>query len=360
MNLLVRRLRCDLSKDFLLEKLPRFRVRRQTPYRFASIAPSKKFKTTYTSMTDHTTSFLKRLKGITLSNNERLQMRERVALYADMHALGEETDTATAGSFFALIGSRRFSLYATAFLVVLIAGSGVTLAAEGSVPGDSLYALKIDVNEPVMVALAPTASGQAKVAANIATRRVDEAVTLASRGELTPERQTYLTTQFNARIKVAAKKADELASTGDSSGAETVKANLAANLAGEAQALGAVTTKDSAESSSLLRVVVATSENISSQGDQGAGIAIASDVEATTTLASGTSTVRTLARTKTASTTARTLFASRFVKRLQIASSTLENHAALSNFLIAQPKTDSALPQSGTSGNSSSEINLGQ
>src|SRR5689334_9116525 len=135
-------------------------------------------------MTDPATTFLKRLSGITLSDNERLQMRERLAAYAHLHVpLTVPAETQT--GLFAFFASRRFSTYALALLVLVVAGSGVTFAAEGSAPGDALYAIKIDVNEPVMVAFAPTAEGQAKVAANIATRRVDEAVTLASRGTLT-------------------------------------------------------------------------------------------------------------------------------------------------------------------------------
>lgn len=312
------------------------------------------------SMTD-TTNFLKRLKGIALSNNERLQMRERVAAYADLHAVSDAVPSASPYSgFFDFLGSRRFSSYAVALLLVVVAGGGVTLGAEGSVPGDSLYSLKISVNEPVMTALAPTATGQAKVAASIATRRVDEAVVLANRGELTPARQTYLSEQFDARIKVADKKSKELASTGDSKGAETIQANLAANLAGEAQALGAVTAKNSGERSDLLRIVVATSERISGEGEAHSGIAVAT-FEADPTLGSenarATATVRTmLMQAKTGTTaTATTLKAKTGVraaptlnKYLFVASSTFAGRYAsttLSNFLMAQPKTDTAIPQ---------------
>jgi hypothetical protein len=206
--------------------------------------------------------FLKQLKKVTLSNNERLALRERLALYADMHpALAAPAIASPYASFFSFIGSGRFSTYALSLMILIAAGGGITLGAEGSAPGDSLYALKVNVNEPLMTALATTPTKQAKVAANIATRRIDEAVTLAGRGTLTPERQEYLSTQFTKRVTVAAEKADELA-TLDSTAAHRVKADLAANLAGEAQALSAIPEKERNNSSELLRAVIATSETI--------------------------------------------------------------------------------------------------
>ncbi|MGE5541202.1 MAG: hypothetical protein ACM3TU_02875 [Bacillota bacterium] len=238
-------------------------------------------------MTDPTITFLKRLRGVTLSDNERLAMRERLAAYADMHPVLAPAATPAAG-FFGIFSSRSMSVYATALALFLIVGSGVTFAAEGSVPGDSLYALKIHVNEPVMSALAPTAAGQARLAATLATRRVNEAVTLASRGTLTPARQTYLKEEFAEGVTLASKKADVLASRGNVEAADTVRANFAASLAGQAQALGAVTTKDPAATADLLSTVVSTSEDIAEDADPGSVLAVVeteeTEPEATATL----------------------------------------------------------------------------
>lgn len=308
-------------------------------------------------MTDPTTSFLKRLSAIALSRNERLAMRERLVAYADLHQAEASASSSPAyGGLFGFISSRSFSAYAGALMLFLVMGTGITFAAEGSAPGDSLYAIKINVNEPVMTVLAPTAKGQAKVAATLATRRVDEAVVLASRGTLTAERQTYLAKEFDVRIRIAAKKADDLASTGDAQGAEIVRADLAANLAGEAQALGAVTTSDTSGSGELLRVVVATSESISDVGGTAAiASAIALDTDATTTAeeesaplvanqATGTPTLMAARSAKVASTTMPT----RFSKHLRVASTTLRVRFASSTLqssgLIA-PKVDVAIPK---------------
>lgn len=312
-------------------------------------------------MTDHAPNFIKRLSGITLSSNERLQMRERLAAYADMHAVAVPAyQPSSFGSFFAFIGSRRFSTYAMGILMLAVAGSGVTLAADASVPGDSLYQVKIHVNEPLMTALAASPAGQAKVAADIATRRADEAVTLASRNELTAERQTYLAQAFDEGVKAAAAKADHLAML-DSSAAAGVRADLAANLAGEAQALGAVNATHKGDAKELLTAIVSTSESISDSSSS--GIALADEAtstqgaEATATepVAPPGAAVRTMATARiaakastTASTTpgVRAFVTGRFTKNLRISSTTLRNFTAstLNTASLLAPRLDVAIP----------------
>ncbi len=310
-------------------------------------------------MIDSSTTFLKRLKGIAFSKNERLMLREQLAAYADMHpALDAHAASSRMGRFFLFIESRRFSSYAMALLLIVAAGGGVTLAADTSVPGDSLYSIKIHVNEPLLTALTPTATGQAKVAAEIATRRVDEAVTLATRGELTPERQTYLTQEFDARAKIAATKADTLASLGDSVGSDNARATFAANLAGEAQALGAVTTKDSAQSADLMRAVVATSEGITSNGSDdsiaSAASVLQTDTSTSTTPVSVTAGTNiehaALMVAKVGSGTTTPQAAARISKHLRINVDSLHGRLApsftTSGFMT--PKTDVAIPSAAT------------
>ncbi len=307
------------------------------------------------------TTFLKRLKNITLSRNERLMLREKLVAYSDMHPIVEDGSIRSPfGNFFFFIESRRFTTYAMAMLLVLVGGSGVTLAADASVPGESLYSIKIHINEPVLTALTPTATGQARVAAELATRRIDEAVILASRGELTAERQTYLTQEFDMRAKVAATKADHLAATGNSIASDNVKANFVATLAGEAQALGAITTKDSGKSAELLRAVVAVSETISINGP-GEYVVVAataaSDTEAfaTSTRTSGTQeSVRMMTKIApqaAGSTTPQVGAKTRLQSNLRINGAPLQGRLAPSlTGALMLPKSDVAIPAPAISG----------
>ena len=74
--------------------------------------------------------------------------------------------------------------FAFALVLVLLVGGGTAYAAEGSLPGDALYPIKIHVNEQVETALA--LSPKAKVAVNtkLAQRRIAEVEVLAARGVL--------------------------------------------------------------------------------------------------------------------------------------------------------------------------------
>ncbi len=57
--------------------------------------------------------------------------------------------------------------------VVFLIGGGTAAAAEGALPGDALYAVKIYVNEEVVQALAQSPVAKAEVHASLAERRVE-------------------------------------------------------------------------------------------------------------------------------------------------------------------------------------------
>ncbi len=307
------------------------------------------------SMTNFTIPFLKRLKSITLSNNERLQVRARLAAYSDLHPFTSPTVvTAGYGSVFSFFSSGIFPRYAMGFAALLLIVGGVSNAAEGSAPGDALYAIKIRMNEPLMAVFAPTNEGQAELASSLAARRIDEAVTLAARGELTSEREAYLSREFETRVIAAAKKTEALATTGNVEGAVRVKADFAARLAGEAQALGAVTTNDTTQSAGLLRAVVATSAEIShdtfgarvglprEDGEQQAAMAKENGEQETPTLMTATTTQF----QKNVVPVAKKQDAGKETTPLRITPAALSH----SDFLL--PKSDVAIPTSSTVGGS--------
>lgn len=101
-----------------------------------------------------------------------------------------------AGVFMTLAFQRGASFLAV--LVVLASGvSGVSLAAEGAVPGDAIYALKVNVNEPLYSLVAVTPAAKAAVATSRAERRLEEAEVLAARGSLDEEAVADLSERFH-------------------------------------------------------------------------------------------------------------------------------------------------------------------
>ncbi|MEK7602194.1 MAG: DUF5667 domain-containing protein [Patescibacteria group bacterium] len=297
----------------------------------------------------NTTQFLKRLKDVRLSDNERLRMREHISLYADEHAVHGDTEEFSYDQPFFLLAffsNKRFSTYVGALLIVATFGGTVTLAAEGAVPGTVFYPVKIHVNEPVMTALAPTEEGQARVASRLATRRADEVVKLALEGKLTDEHEAYLTKAFDTQIEKATAKADKLAQSGDSTASAQVKEELTTQLAGEAQALGAVRSTGGTQDKGaerFLSVIIARSESIS-------GVPEFFEGENTDEEEPRTALLKTTARSKSASTTkAKTekldekhIQKTVFPKRLQVTASTTLR-VRLEGTALQLPKTDSAL-----------------
>lgn len=79
----------------------------------------------------------------------------------------------------------------------LLMGAGVSYAAEGSLPGDSLYPIKIHVNEGVRSSLARTDSEKAQIEAELATRRLEETELLNQEGRLSTSTKDSLKASFN-------------------------------------------------------------------------------------------------------------------------------------------------------------------
>jgi len=98
-----------------------------------------------------------------------------------------------------------------AVVVVFVSGAGgVSLAAEDSVPGDAMYALKVNVNEPLYTLTAITPSAKAAVATSRAERRLEEAEVLAARGSLDESAVAELSERFHDSADEAASHIDEL------------------------------------------------------------------------------------------------------------------------------------------------------
>lgn len=94
-----------------------------------------------------------------------------------------------------------------ALALVLVVGIGTSFAAEGALPGDALYPIKVLFNEPFGAALQRSDSAKAKWESTLVSRRLEEAEALAAKGQLTPSVQEALqssialsATEFNASV----------------------------------------------------------------------------------------------------------------------------------------------------------------
>lgn len=125
-------------------------------------------------------TFLGTAQGLRLSASEKARMRE--SLFTDMERLAPQT----VRPFGTLL--RIFSGCMAAVMIFVLAGAGVSYAAESSLPGDALYPVKINLTEPLLVRLNSSIEAKVRVQARLATRRLEEAQRLAERSQLTADR----------------------------------------------------------------------------------------------------------------------------------------------------------------------------
>lgn len=134
-----------------------------------------------------------------------------------------------------------------AIVAILAAlGGGVSIAAQSALPGSPLYAVKIDVNEPVMSALSFTDKGKAAFEAERAGRRLSEAEQLATTASVSADVTLQIQTNFKAFADRTQQRIDALSATDPQAAAD-----LASNFETALRAHEKVLARLSASSSHL-------------------------------------------------------------------------------------------------------------
>ena len=141
-------------------------------------------------------------------------------------------------------GSNIFTLFlkpmpvAGLLLVVAFLGGGTSLAAEGAVPGDFLYPVKVKFNEEVRAALAVSGEADASWEARRAERRLEEAVELSARGSIPAEAYARVEANFAASADRAQEKIEALDARGETRIAASIASRFEAALRAHEEILG--------------------------------------------------------------------------------------------------------------------------
>ena len=176
---------------------------------------------------------------VRLTPDERASLRRSLLAYMAEHPVRErrfERQTWQRSSLWSSLTFARPMPIALAGLLIIFSG-GVSLAAEGALPGDVLYAVKVNVNEELRARAA--FSPEAKVAWEIrrAERRLEEAETLASRGELKAEARSQVEEHFGAQTERVRERIAEFESRGDVNSTAELSSNFEASLRAHEQIL---------------------------------------------------------------------------------------------------------------------------
>lgn len=169
------------------------------------------------------------LKAIRLEESSKDRMRAALSAYADLHASeAVQPRTGTQVSPLSAFFSRTRSLYAGALMLTLVVAGGTqaSIAAEGAVPGDMLYPLKVSVVEPMALVLSLSPERKAELSAEFASRRVEEAATLASSDRLDDTRANELAARFDTHVDELARETVALESRGELGVSLAVRSDL--------------------------------------------------------------------------------------------------------------------------------------
>ncbi len=182
----------------------------------------------------HTTA-----QTIHLSKDERTLMREKMVQYMEMKPIRTITLAKSSSPRFSLkwfngkafAGFTRARLVSASLAAVLIisTSAGVSYAAESALPGDTLYPVKVSVNEQVVSAL--MFSGPARITwlSQLAERRLQEASILTAQGRLDTEKGHEVASRFAAHTAALKAQAQELEKS-DPAAAAQASADAATTL----------------------------------------------------------------------------------------------------------------------------------
>ncbi len=174
--------------------------------------------------------FFNQLKKIQLHQDEHLRIRGHLE-----HLVGPLTQTPSpyytktpspylSFSFF----SRK--MVSLALLLVIVGGSGLTYAAELSLPGDALYPVKLNVNENVKGAFMYSTTAEAYWNETLVEKRLEEINTLKVENKLTKERAAIAEKAFVAQSKQLANSIKKLKKAGNHAVAAKVTQKIVPEL----------------------------------------------------------------------------------------------------------------------------------
>ena len=215
-------------------------------------------------------NFIQKLRLVSLTKTEAHDMRERLIAYTDMHAVNASNKAAApmalrGPAYFLSPLTSYFSSYpramvaTTLILIILVSGTGVSFAAENSLPGQPFYAVKVSVVEPIQGALITSPTDKAKWQNELASRRLTEASTLAAQNNLGTTTQEYLAQSVADHVALAQQDASQLSASGNNDAALGVQSDLEAKLTAHANFLSLVTPRLKATGDATSTVIAVSS-----------------------------------------------------------------------------------------------------
>lgn len=133
------------------------------------------------------------------------------------------------------------TISAVIILLLALGGGSVALAAQGSLPGDKLYAVKVGIIEPVVGAFRGTGETLAMWQASLVSARLSEVETLASEGRLNDEKLAKIEVLLDKHTAAFSEARGRVERNESSEKAKGIGEGLKASIVGHVNILNQIT-----------------------------------------------------------------------------------------------------------------------
>lgn len=152
-------------------------------------------------------------------------------------------------SFVSALYHNKAVYYAVVSSFVVFVGGGVALASTGSLPGNILYPVKVNVVEPLHSALTFSTQARAEYESSLATERLVEAETLANEGKLDKSKEDKLNLLLANHTEALNKSLDKLRrSSEDEDADDEIVTEFQARMNAHARMIGILSNNGSRDS----------------------------------------------------------------------------------------------------------------
>ncbi|MEO8637963.1 MAG: DUF5667 domain-containing protein [Candidatus Taylorbacteria bacterium] len=205
----------------------------------------EKLEQLHTEITLHSKSF----------GGERKQgIRENIRSFMEAYPISLDREGAVASPFssdivtshnrFRLSFLGRMRVMTGILIVALTLGGSVSYAAQDSVPGDSLYGVKTNVNENLRSLLTFSSKQEASLHLEFAEERIKETEKLLARGAIEPKIAEELNVNFKKQAEAVDAKIEELASENKHEDALEISSKFESSLKAHESVLGELNDKN--------------------------------------------------------------------------------------------------------------------
>lgn len=167
-------------------------------------------------------------------------------------------------NYFFFIKESRFARFAVVAFFIIFTSGGIVSASEESLPSSFLYPLKVQVVEPIKSAMKKTPEEKAQYQSDLATERLIEAETLASKGKLSKPNEKKIASLLNDHTKAFNQALTEMNQVESADYVQEAVTNFHAEMGAHAEVLDVITNGSEDKENEVSKVARQNGEKIKS------------------------------------------------------------------------------------------------